>query len=37
MGVIKHVIGDWKPTPKKYATITDQISYCQSKMELLNE
>lgn len=37
MQVVKHLIGDWKPTPKKYATITDQVSYCHKKLELLNE
>ena len=37
MQVIKHLIGEWKPTAKKYTTITDQVTYCHKKLELLNE
>ena len=35
--VVKYLIGNWKPATKKYNTLTEQISYVQRKLELLNE
>lgn len=35
--VIKYMIGDWKSTNNKYHSMTDQISYIQKKLELLDE
>ena len=35
--VIRYLIGDWRATPKKYNTITEQIQYVHKKLELLNE
>lgn len=35
--VVKYLIGQWRPTTKKYTTMTDQIKYVQKKIELLNE
>mmetsp|Transcript_24447 Transcript_24447/g.37909 ORF Transcript_24447/g.37909 Transcript_24447/m.37909 type:complete len:105 (+) Transcript_24447:777-1091(+) len=35
--VLKHLIGDWKPTTKKYSNITEQIRYVHRKLELLDE
>ena len=35
--VIKFLIGNWKPTTKKYTTMTEQVRYVHKKLELLNE
>ena len=35
--LIKYLIGNWKPTTKKYTTITDQMKYIQKKLEILDE
>jgi hypothetical protein len=35
--LIHYLIGDWKPTPKKYNTVTEQVKYIHRKLELLNE
>jgi len=35
--IIKHLTGSWKPTTKKYNTMTEQVRYVQKKLELLNE
>jgi len=37
LDIIKYLTGNWKPTTKKYATMTDQVVYVQKKLELLNE
>ena len=35
--IVKYLTGTWKPTTKKYNTMTDQVRYVQKKLELLNE
>ena len=35
--IIKFLIGSWKPTPRKYTNMTEQIRYVSRKLELLNE
>ena len=35
--IIKFLTGTWKPTTKKYNTMTEQVRYVQKKLELLNE
>jgi|TARA_B110000285_G_C15115245_1_gene613653 hypothetical protein len=35
--LIHYLTGDWKPTPKKYNTVTEQVKYIHRKLELLNE
>jgi len=35
--LIRYLIGDWKPTTKKYSNITEQIQYIKKKLELLDE
>jgi len=35
--IIKYLIGTWKPTPRKYTNMTEQIRYVSRKLELLNE
>lgn len=37
LDIIKYLAGNWKPTTKKYATMTEQVRYVQKKLELLNE
>ena len=37
MELINYLVGDWKPTTKKYNTITEQVKYIHRKLELLNE
>lgn len=35
--IVKYLTGTWKPTTKKYSTMTEQVRYVQKKLELLNE
>jgi len=35
--LVKYLIGNWKPTTKKYTTITDQMRYINKKLEILDE
>lgn len=35
--LINYLVGEWKPTTKKYNTITEQVKYIHRKLELLNE
>lgn len=35
--IVKYLTGSWKPTTKKYNTMTEQVKYVQKKLELLNE
>ena len=37
LDTIKHLTGDWKLANHKYANVTEQIKYVQTKLELLDE
>jgi hypothetical protein len=35
--VIEYILGEWKPTTKKYQNIGEQVEYCRKKLELFDE